>query len=477
MTRNWLTAALLLLCAATTYGQQLVEENVFKDITMRADVRNQRFKRPSPAGKYRKTGKPVAFYIGDSTMRTLTDGSGWSGEWGFGLFAQEWFDANELVVENHALGGTSSRTFYNYEWPTVKNGIREGDYVVISFGHNDGGNLWEKRSTIGGTSPTETRVVTNDKGVQETVYSFGQYLRMFVDETVALGATPILCSRTPRGSFSNGTLSLDKNYRQWAKTIAEEKGVAFIDLEGVANPIYTAFGEWKVAQLYYNGTLHTSLLGAWHNAWCAALSIAADESNPLRQYLLDTTAPKLNVDRSEEGGHHTFVVGNADNTSSRGSFRSGIWSLVYNTLEPSDTVMLVFGANELKSMTASGELGVIQSAEESREVKQMSSTGRWEVVGSYGWYLHYFINDTREKGAVPVIVNDDSSTPEKVMEWNRQLAERFGVELRTYSVTTIADVMATVDSHRSPAYSLSGQLVSDGYKGIVVRNGRKYTVR
>lgn len=476
MKRILSVAALLLLCAAT-YGQQLVEENVFKDITMRADVRNQRFARPSPAGKYRKSGKPVAFYIGDSTMRTLTDGSGWSGEWGFGLFAQEWFDANELVVENHALGGTSSRTFYNYEWPTVKKGIREGDYVVISFGHNDGGNLWEKRSTIGGTSPTETRVVTNDRGVQETVYSFGQYLRMYIDEAVALGATPILCSRTPRGSFSNGTLSLDNNYRQWARTVAEEKGVAFIDLEGVANPIYTAFGEWKVTQLYYNGTLHTSLLGAWHNAWCAALSIAADESNPLRQYLLDTTAPKLTVDRSEGNGHHTFVVGNADNTSSRGTFRSGIWSLVYNTLEASDTVKLVFGANELKSITGSGELGVIQSADESREVKQMPTTGRWEVVGSYGWYMHYFINDTMEKGAVPVIVNEEGSTPEKVMEWNRQLADRFGVELRSYSPTAVVGTTVSVFAHRPSSYDLLGRPLPSGRRGIALRSGRKYVVR
>ena len=479
MNRTWI-AALLLLCCGATYGQSLVKQNVFKDITLRAEVRNQRYARPSPAGRYRNAGKPVAFYVGDSTMRTLTDGNGWSGEWGFGLFAQEWFDKNELVVENHALGGTSSRTYYNYEWPTVKQGIREGDYVVISFGHNDGGSLWEKRSTISGTSATETREVTNDRGVKETVYSYGQYLRMFVDETIALGATPILCSRTPRGSFSNGALSLDNNYRQWAKAIADEKGIAFIDIEGVANPMYTAFGEWKVTQLYYNGTLHTSLIGAWHNAYCAALSIAANESNPLHKYLLDTTPPKQEIDRSEGNGHYTFVVGDASSTSttsSRNAFRSGKWSLIYNTLEKADTVLLVFGSSELKSVQSAGELGVIQSADESREPKSMSSTGRWEVVGSYGWYMHYFINDIKEKGAVAVIVNDESNAPEKVLGWNRQLAERFGVELRTYSATGISDVTAPADAKPAPSYNLSGQTVADGYKGIVIKNGRKYIVR
>ena len=51
-----------------------------------------------------------------------------------------------------------------------------------------------------------------------------------------------------------------------------------------------------------------------------------------------------------------------------------LWGLVYNTIEPDDTVQLVFGANELKSITASTELGCIQSADESREVQQMSAT-------------------------------------------------------------------------------------------------------
>lgn len=418
---------LLMLTGFTVHAQQLVSENVFKDITKLADVRQNRFTRPSPAGKTRKSGKPVAFYIGDSTMRNGTAGNGWNGEWGFGLFVQQWFDADRLVVENHALGGTSSRTYYNYEWPTVKQGIQEGDYVVIAFGHNDGGSNWDTKSVIGGTSATDTRVVTNNKGVEETVYSFGQYMRMFIDEVRALGATPILCSRTPRGSFSNGKLGMDTNYRQWGKTVAEEKGVSYIDLEGVANPIYNAYGEWKTTQLYRNGTLHTSLLGAWHNAYCAALAIAADEQNPLHQYLLDTTPPRLPVSRTA-GKACSFTIGGSD-MSARLAFNSGRWDLVYNTLETGDTVRFAFGDNELKSMTDNGEMGCIQSANDSQEMKQMSATSRWELVGSYGWYVHYFLNDCKEKGAVAVLVTQDGTTPDVVAEWNEQLASEYNVVL------------------------------------------------
>ncbi len=473
-TMKKLLTIVALLSTMTTGAQELVTENVFKDITLRSDVRNTRFARPSPAGKLRKNGHPVAFYIGDSTMRTNTNGQGWNGMWGFGLFAQEWFDESKIVVENHALGGTSSRTFYNYEWPTVKKGIKEGDFVVISFGHNDGGNLWEKRSTIDGTSATDTKVVTNDKGVKETIYSFGQYMRMYIDDIRALGATPILCSRTPRGNFTNGQLDMDKKYRQWGMDVAKEKGVAYIDLEGVANPIYTAFGEWKTTQLYEAGTLHTSLLGAWHNAYCAALAIAADEENPLHSYLLDTTQPKMDIER-EVDKPYTFRVG-GDDTSARNEFRSGRWGLIYNTIEKGDTVLLAFGANELASQSANGELGSLQSSQEKNEFKQMTATSRWATVFSYGWYIHYFLNDIKEKGGIGILVNQEGVTPSVVAGWNQTLAQQHGVTLRQAGESSGIQAVRCMATDGA-LYSLQGVRVTQPRSGIYIRNGKKIVVK
>jgi lysophospholipase L1-like esterase len=356
------------------------------------------------------------FYIGDSTMRNGTNGDGWNAEWGFGLFAQEWFDENEIVVENHALGGTSSRTYYNYEWAKVKEGIREGDYVVIDFGHNDGGKLWEIRSSINGTSPTETRVVTNDKGVEETIYTFGQYLRFYIDEVRALGAIPILCSRTPRADLTTGKSEVGGSYRLWNMEIAKEKDVAFIDLNAYAVQMYNTFSQWKVAQLYHGGNLHTSLLGAWYNAYAHAQSIASDEKNPLRQYLKDMTPAKLDIMR-EPGKPYTFTLG-GDDTSARGTYRSGKWGLVYNTIEKGDTVLICFGNNERRSQVTNGELGAILAVKDSMEVKQITDTKRWATVYSYGWYIHYFLNDIKQKEAVGIIVNVAGKTQSILAQWN-----------------------------------------------------------
>lgn len=427
-----IAATALLTLSQSTKSQRLVEyQNVFKDITIRADVRNTRFLIPSPAGKLRKAGKPVAFFCGDSTMRNGSKGDGGiQGQWGWGLFAQEWFNADELVCENHGMGGMSSRTYYTSNlWQNVKNALKPGDYVIISFGHNDGGSNWDTKSSIGGTSATETRTVKKSDGTTETVYTFGQYLRFFIDETREKGATPILCSRTPRYGFTNGKHNIENNYRSWGKAIAQEKGVSYIDQEAMVSKHYNVFGEWKTYQLYCaDQSLHPGLRGAWECAYGAALAIASDPENPLYEYLIDMTPAKLDIERTE-GKPYTFTIGGTNQTSARDCYRSGDWYLVYNTIQPGDTVIMRFGQSELTSTQTGGELGSLQSADDKQSNLSMSATKRNEMVYSYGWYIHFFVNDCLERGAIPVLVNDKDWTPEVIKGWNQTLAKKFKIEL------------------------------------------------
>ena len=79
--------------------------------------------RPVP-GSSRRGNHPVLFLIGNSTMRNGTLGNGNNGQWGWGYFAHEFFDENQITVENQALGGMSSRTFYNRLWEPIRQAIR-----------------------------------------------------------------------------------------------------------------------------------------------------------------------------------------------------------------------------------------------------------------------------------------------------------------------------------------------------------------
>ena len=149
--------------------------------------------RPEP-GTTRKGDNPVLFLIGNSTMRNGTKGDGSNGQWGWGFFASKYFNANKISVENQALGGMSTRTFYTKLWPMVRKALRKGDWVIISIGHNDNGPYDEgrARAVIPGVGTDSLCVTIKETGEKETVYTYGGYLRKYIAECREAGAHPIL---------------------------------------------------------------------------------------------------------------------------------------------------------------------------------------------------------------------------------------------------------------------------------------------
>ncbi|HEX8013700.1 MAG TPA: SGNH/GDSL hydrolase family protein, partial [Flavobacterium sp.] len=89
----------------------------------------------------KQNNKPTVYTVGDSTVKNgRGDGSG--GLWGWGDYIGQFLDTTKVRIENHALGGTSSRTFQDKGlWTAVLNKLKKGDYVLIQFGHNDDGPL------------------------------------------------------------------------------------------------------------------------------------------------------------------------------------------------------------------------------------------------------------------------------------------------------------------------------------------------
>ena len=79
--------------------------------------------RPEP-GSTRRGNNPVLFLVGNSTMRNGTLGNGNNGQWGWGAFFQPYFNPDRITVENQALGGMSSRTFYKRLWAPIRDAAR-----------------------------------------------------------------------------------------------------------------------------------------------------------------------------------------------------------------------------------------------------------------------------------------------------------------------------------------------------------------
>ena len=165
--------------------------------------------------------KPVFYIIGDSTVRN-GDGSGKNGQWGWGSFMAEYFDTTKISVQNHAIGGRSSRTFITEgRWEKITANLKKGDYVIMQFGHNDASPLDDTaraRGTIPGIGNDSSEIYNPIRKIKETVYSYGWYMRKYVRETKAKGGIPIVCSLIPRDNWKNGKLTRSTdNYALWAE--------------------------------------------------------------------------------------------------------------------------------------------------------------------------------------------------------------------------------------------------------------------
>ena len=170
---------------------------------------------------------PSLFLIGDSTVRNGA-GRGDGGQWGWGDFLAPFFDTNQINVVNRALGGTTSRTFYRDHWPRMLALIKPGDFVIMQFGHNDGGPVNDAvarpRRTIKGIGD-ETQDITNFVTKKfEIVHSFGWYEKKMIAEARAKGATPMVCSLIPRNNWNNGRAARNKHdYAGWAGQAARSR--------------------------------------------------------------------------------------------------------------------------------------------------------------------------------------------------------------------------------------------------------------
>ena len=217
-----------------------------------------------------KKEKPVLYIIGDSTVRN-GDGTGKSQQWGWGSFIAPYFDTTRMGVQNHAIGGRSSRTFITEgRWERITSKLKKGDIVIMQFGHNDGGPLDDTaraRGSIRGIGEDSARIYNPIRKMNETVYSFGGYMRRYIRETRAAGAIPIVCSPIPRNDWKNGkVVRSPQSYAGWAKSVAEAEGVAFIDLNDIIATRYEAMGPEAVKPFFPVDHTHTDKAGAQLNA-------------------------------------------------------------------------------------------------------------------------------------------------------------------------------------------------------------------
>lgn len=147
--------------------------------------------------------------IGDSTVCNYPLNSvrrGW------GMFIQGYFNSNRLQVINLALSGRSTKTFLKQgHWAAALK--EKPDYVLIQFGHNDSHAPGRPESTDAKTT-------------------YRQYLRQYIDESRAVGASPVLITPMCRRNFKadGQVVNALLPYANAMKAVAKQKHVPLVDL-------------------------------------------------------------------------------------------------------------------------------------------------------------------------------------------------------------------------------------------------------
>lgn len=246
--------------------------------------------------------------IGDSTMADYDENT--TPKRGWGMMFQQFF-TGDLTVNNRAKSGASSKSFYKETayWESVKKQIQPGDYVLIQFAHNDektdgmdGDELIAYYESVGDKASADA---TDYRGTT-AAGTYKEYLRKYIEETRALGATPVLVSPICRNYFSGSTIRRNgmhdlgddfsvltaggiktgqsvpaddnsQDYPYQMKQVADEMGVSFIDLTTATKQLYEGYGAAQCkALLFTDGdNTHTSAMGATLVARLAAQLLQA----------------------------------------------------------------------------------------------------------------------------------------------------------------------------------------------------------
>jgi len=378
--------------------------------------------------------KPTVYMIGDSTVKN-GQGDGAGGLWGWGDYLGQFLDTTKVNVQNHALGGTSSRTFQDKGlWEPVRDSLKKGDYVLVQFGHNDAGPLnddYRARGTIEGTGEESEEIDNILTGKHETVHSYGWYIRKLIKETKEKGAIPIIMSPIPRNDWKNGKVPRNATtYGGWAKQVAEEENAYFIDLNEKMASLMEEKGEQNITGTYFydRDHTHTSAKGAVMAASLIAEGLKESDSS-LKKYLLED--PEIQIPTKKD----VYIIGDSTVANNNGTlvgwgvpidkyfdttrvnvynkarggrssrtFRGeGFWDEVLNKLDKGDFLLIQFGHNDGDEVDQPKYRGSLKGMGDNTQKVEFKDSS--EIVHTYGWYMKKYITETKEKGATPIVLS------------------------------------------------------------------------
>ena len=225
-------AMILASCDIFSGGSQTTEKTTTTSTTKKTDDI------PEVPVELKET---TLYLVGDSTVASFAD-SYFYPRYGYGTQLDK-FLSEKVTVKNLALSGRSSKSFLiEANYSTLKNSLKEGDILVIGFGHNDEKSDDSERFTDAALPYTDSA-------------SFGYHLyEYYIKLARECGATPILCTPIVRAqgndnyAGSEGHVTANGDYAQAIRDLGEATDTAVIDLTALTKAISVSAKQAKNAQ-------------------------------------------------------------------------------------------------------------------------------------------------------------------------------------------------------------------------------------
>jgi lysophospholipase L1-like esterase len=166
--------------------------------------------------------------IGDSTVQFWPPAS--YPKTGWGQVIPYFFDSNKVGFYNEAVGGASSKSYYEKFWTNTLGHIGAGDVVFIQFGIND----------------------MNSKPVfhTEPMTTFKEYLVKYITQTKAKGAYPVLITPMVENKLADGSRGL---YPLAIRQSADALKIPLIDLDAASKALLKTVGlDYSSKFIYMN---------------------------------------------------------------------------------------------------------------------------------------------------------------------------------------------------------------------------------
>lgn len=162
------------------------------------------------------------FLAGDSTI-SIKDTKAYP-ETGWGMPFANFFDST-VNIQNWAKNGRSTKSFRSEGlWDSIMKKVQPEDYVLIQFGHNDQS--------------------VDKKERYATPEEFKNNLKVFVEETKAKNAFPIVITPVSRRKFDSNGIAQPTHgiYSNLVREVALETTTPIIDLDSLSRALYQKMG-------------------------------------------------------------------------------------------------------------------------------------------------------------------------------------------------------------------------------------------